>query len=283
MCGVNKNQPPSLQSPITFFKIKKNIKKRISNLLDPAAQGHDDRETDSASFPIFSTSSGDSFFSGIFLLSFSGRRSNPSASETSSELHPAFRSESENRSAFTSSASSTAWLSSSTISPSKNPEPDTWTISSTSDSLHPPSLNTDPIRPTYSSTHRGAASDLGISKNRSGEEDESEEDEDAEFLRRRSTAASLQNSTHLGVLFARPVSRLRREKLDDDDEEEDPADFSLTDLCLVRRIGSDSDSNPAANRDSRSKKSDRSSPQQKIRVSSKKKIGFPASDGLQGM
>ena len=77
-----------------------------------------------------------------------------------------------------------------------------------------------------SSTHFGI-SDLGISKNLSGDED----DDDDEFLRCRSTAASLQNSTHLGVLAPAdpPWSRLLHEKLDDKS-----ADFSLTDLCLLR-------------------------------------------------
>lgn len=64
------------------------------------------RETDSANFPIFSTSSGDSFLTGF--LSFSGLKSNPRASDTSSELHPALRRESENRSTFKSKASRTA-------------------------------------------------------------------------------------------------------------------------------------------------------------------------------
>ena len=77
-----------------------------------------------------------------------------------------------------------------------------------------------------SSTHFGI-SDLGISKNLSGDED----DDDDEFLRCRSTAASLQNSTHLGVLAPAdpPWSRLLHEKLDDE-----LANFSLTDLCLLR-------------------------------------------------
>ena len=71
------------------------------------------------------------------------------------------------------------------------------------------------------------------------------------------------------------MSKLLREKLEDD-----PADFSLMDLCLLRIWGSDSE---LRKRDSRSKKSDRSKPQQKIRFSSTKKIGFPAKPGLQGM
>ena len=77
-----------------------------------------------------------------------------------------------------------------------------------------------------SSTHFGI-SDLGISKNLSGDED----DDDDEFLRCRSTAASLQNSTHLGVLAPAdpPWSRLLREKLD-----YESANFSLTNLCLLR-------------------------------------------------
>ena len=80
----------------------------------------------------------------------------------------------------------------------------------------------------YSSTHFGD-SDLGRSNSLSGDEHEEEDDE---FLRRRSTAASVQNSTHLGVLEdpdPRPVSRLRREKLADD-----AADFSLTERCFLR-------------------------------------------------
>ncbi|KAH0971434.1 hypothetical protein GBA52_023590 [Prunus armeniaca] len=127
----------------------------------------------------------------------------------------------------------------------------------------------------YSSTHFGISDLDGISKNRSGDEDD--DDDEFEFLRRRSTAASLQNSTHLGVLppDPKPVSRLLREKLVDD-----PADFSLTDLCFLRIYGSESD---FRNKDSRSKKSDRSNPQQKIRFSSTKKMGFPAKQGLQGM
>ncbi|KAH7864000.1 hypothetical protein Vadar_024449 [Vaccinium darrowii] len=68
-------------------------------------------------------------------------------------------------------------------------------------------------------------SDLGISKNHSGDSDEDHDDSDNDdefyFLRRRrlSTAASLQNSTHLGVL---PLteSTLLREKSD-----ECPTDF----------------------------------------------------------
>ncbi|PON39792.1 hypothetical protein PanWU01x14_302210 [Parasponia andersonii] len=112
-----------------------------------------------------------------------------------------------------------------------------------------------------------------MSKNLSGED----EDDDNEFLRRRSTAASLQNSTHLGVLAPdpNPVSKLLLEKLEDD-----PADFSLADLCFFRTRGSDSE---LRNRDSRSKKSERSRPQQKIRFSSTKNMGFPAKEGLQGM
>ena len=124
-----------------------------------------------------------------------------------------------------------------------------------------------------SSTHFGI-SDLGISKNLSGDED----DDDDEFLQHRSTAASLKNSTHLDVLAPAdpPWSRLLREKLD-----YESANFSLTNLCLLRIWGSgDSE---LRNRDSRLKKSDRSKPQQKIRFSSMKKIEFPAKDMLQGM
>ena len=77
-----------------------------------------------------------------------------------------------------------------------------------------------------SSTHFGI-SDLGISKNLSGDED----DDDDEFLQRRSMAASLKNSTHLDVLAPAdpPWSRLLREKLD-----YESANFSLTNLCLLR-------------------------------------------------
>ena len=77
-----------------------------------------------------------------------------------------------------------------------------------------------------SSTHVGI-SDLGISKNLSGDED----NDDDEFFRRRSTTTSLQNSTHLGVLAPTdpPWSRLLRNKLDDES-----ADFSLMDLGLLR-------------------------------------------------
>ena len=106
-----------------------------------------------------------------------------------------------------------------------------------------------------SSTHFGI-SDLGISKNLSGDEDD---DDDDEFLRRRSTAASLQNSSHLVVLAPAdlPWFRLLREKLDDES-----ADFTLMDLCLLRIFGSgDSE---LQNRDLRLKKSDRSKLQQKI-------------------
>ena len=130
-------------------------------------------------------------------------------------------------------------------------EAKTSTISDISNSLHPPFLKTDPICSTYSSTH-------GISKNLSGEE----LDDDDEFLRRRSTAASLQNSTHLGILASdpNPVSKLLLEKFEDD-----PADFSLTDLCFLRTRGFDSE---LRNKDLHSKKSERSNPQQKIRFSS---------------
>lgn len=225
------------------------------------------RVTDSASFPILSTSCGESFFAGF--RSFLARCSNPSAYDTSSELHPALRRTSENRSVFRSRASRTAWLSTNNIAPSKNPEAETCTISEMSVSLQPPSLKVDPISSMYSFTHFGIP-DLGISKNTlSGEEDVDED----EFLRRRSTTASLQNSTHLGVLA--PVSRLRRKKLD-----EEAADFSLMDLCLLRRWVSDSE---LRNRNSRSKKSDRSKPQKEIRFSSTENIGFPAREGLQGM
>ena len=77
-----------------------------------------------------------------------------------------------------------------------------------------------------SSTHFGI-SNLGIPKNLSGDV----EDDDDEFLRRQSTATSLQNSTHLGVLAPTdpPWSRLLRNKLDDES-----ADFSLMDLGLLR-------------------------------------------------
>jgi hypothetical protein len=82
----------------------------------------------------------------------------------------------------------------------------------------------------YSSTHPGITLRGGISKNLSGED----ESDDKEFLRRRSVAASVQNSTHLGVLP--PASRLLREKT-----VKEPADFSLTDLCFMRIFGSDSE------------------------------------------
>ena len=87
-----------------------------------------------------------------------------------------------------------------------------------------PKSNPNPYH--KSSTHFGI-SDLGISKNLSGDED----NDDDEFLRRRSTATSLQNSTHLGVLAPTdpPWSRLLRKKLDDES-----VDFSLMDLCLLR-------------------------------------------------
>ena len=123
----------------------------------------------------------------------------------------------------------------------------------------------NPIPHHKSSTHFGI-SDLGISKNLSGDED----DDDDEFLRCWSMAALLQNSTHLVVLALAdpPWFRLVREKLDDES-----ADFSLTDLCLLRILGS-GDSELQI-RDLRLKKSDRSKPQQKIWFSSTKKIGFP--------
>ena len=120
--------------------------------------------------------------------------------------------------------------------------------------------------PTPQILNHFGISDLGISKNLSRDED----DDDDEFLRRRSTAALLQNSTHLGVLAPADLAwfRLLHEKLDDES-----ADFSLTYLCLLRIWGS---SNlELQNRDLRLKKSDRSKPQQKIRFSSMKKIGFP--------
>ena len=114
-------------------------------------------------------------------------------------------------------------------------------------------------------THFGI-SDLGISKNLSGDED----DDDDEFLRCRSMAALLQNSTHLVVLALAdpPWFRLLCEKLDDES-----ADFSLMDLHHLRILGS-GDSG-LQNRDLRLKKSDRSKPHQKIWFSSMKKIGFP--------
>ncbi|CAI0425452.1 unnamed protein product, partial [Linum tenue] len=67
----------------------------------------------------------------------------------------------------------------------------------------------------------------------------SEEEEDVEFFRRR-VAPELHPSRRSVRSPARPVSRLRRKKFDDDDddhEEEELTEFSLTDLCLVRRIG----------------------------------------------
>ena len=114
-------------------------------------------------------------------------------------------------------------------------------------------------------THFGIL-DLGISKNLSGDED----DDDDEFLRCRSMATLLQNSTHLVVLAPAdpPWFRLLCEKLDDES-----ADFSLTDLHHLRILGS-GDSG-LQNRDLRLKKSDRSKSHQKIWFSSMKKIGFP--------
>ena len=81
------------------------------------------------------------------------------------------------------------------------------------------------LNPHHKSSIHFGISDLGISKNLSRDED----DNDDEFLRCRSTAASL--STHLGVLAPAdpPWSRLLHEKLDDE-----LANFSLTDLCLLR-------------------------------------------------
>ena len=110
------------------------------------------------------------------------------------------------------------------MSPSKNPEADTSTISDISDSLHPLSLKTDPICPMYPSTHFGI-SDRGRSINLSGDENK----DDEEFLFRLSMEASLQNSTHLGVLppITTLVSKLLLEKL-----VEAAADFSLRDLCF---------------------------------------------------
>lgn len=235
-----------------IFKIKKKKRKSVNPV--PTSKYYHDRETDWASFSILSTSSGESFLTGF--LSFSGRKSNPKASDTSSELHPAFRSESENLSALSNRASSSACLSNTTISPSKNPEAETWTISDISGSLHPPALKTDPICSTYSSTQPGTP-DRGISKNLSGEDDA----DDEEFLRRRSVAASVQNSTHLGVLP--PASRLLREKAAA--EEDEPADFSLTDRCFLRSWALESELRKS---DSRWKKSERSKPQQKILFSS---------------
>lgn len=89
-----------------------------------------------------------------------------------------------------------------------------------------------------------------MSKNLSGEEDE------FEFLLRRSTAASLQNSTHLGVLELSRDFREKFEEYDDDDEEEDDED-PLIDRCFCRQV-------LLVVKDSRSKKSDKSSPQQKM-------------------
>ncbi|CAH9124628.1 unnamed protein product [Cuscuta epithymum] len=202
----------------------------------------DDKETVSASFPILSANSGGSSF--LCFRTFSVRKSHPNAYETSSELHPAFRSESEKRSAFTRRASITAWLSRSTISPSKNPDGETLTISEVSDSLQPPALKTDPIRSMYWLTHFGT-SGLGKSKYCSG--DSEVEDEEWEFLRRLSMAASLQNSTQRGLLPPVTASRLLLEKLNDE-----PAEISS-----IARISE------LRNRaDSRSKKSERSNPQQ---------------------
>lgn len=110
--------------------------------------------------------------------------------------------------------------------------------------------------------------------NRSGED---EDDEELEFFRRQSAAASLQNSTHLGFRPPETVSRLRREKFDDDDD--DRMDLSLMDLCFNKKLGS----GLRRSEDSRSKKSDKSNPQQKTRFSSTKKIGFPANEGVQGI
>lgn len=71
-----------------------------------------------------------------------------------------------------------------------------------------------------------------MSKYLSGEDDE--EEDELEFLRRRSTAASLQNSTHRGVRPPEIISRLLLEKLVDD-----PAECSLVDRCLERILGSE--------------------------------------------
>ena len=83
------------------------------------------------------------------------------------------------------------------------------------------------LNPHHKSSTYFGISDLGISKNLSRDED----NDDDEFLRCRSTAVSLQNSTHLGVLAPAdpPWFRLFHEKLDDES-----IDFSLTDLCLLR-------------------------------------------------
>ena len=221
------------------------------------------RETHSPSFSTRSISSGDNFFTGF--LSFSRRYSKPRASDTSSELHPVLRSNSDNLPTFKRSTSRTVWLSKTTTSLSKKPDADTWIISSISDSSHPPPLKTEPIRFTYWFTHFGV-SFLG----RSGdvEWDDHDDEVEPEFLRQRSTAASLQNSTHLEVLdpITRPESKLLVEKFVDDPE----------DICLVRVLW-------LRKADSRWKNSDRSDPQQNIRVSSTKKTGLPAKDGLQGM
>lgn len=76
-----------------------------------------------------------------------------------------------------------------------------------------------------------------MSKNRSGEDagEKFDVDEEFEFRFRRSTAASLQNSTHRGVLV--PESTLgRREKFDpeeqEDEDEEEEEDDPLMDLCF---------------------------------------------------
>ena len=101
-----------------------------------------DREADSTSFPILFTIWVATFLGG-FRPFFSGRKYKPRTSLTSSELHPDFFNESENL-----SASKTSSLSNKTET---EPEPET--ISDISDSLHPPSLRTEPIIPTYPSTH----------------------------------------------------------------------------------------------------------------------------------
>lgn len=95
------------------------------------------------------------------------------------------------------------------------------------------------------------------------------DDDELEFLLRRSIAASLQNSTQRGVL--EPSKDLREKYEEDDVEEEDDEDDPLNDLCFWSEDLVDAIvllSMLIVVMDSRSKKSDKSNPQQKIRSSS---------------
>lgn len=126
-------------------------------------------------------------------------KSEPSTSATSAGLHPALLSDSDHRSALSANTSNTT-----SSSQSIEQEADTWTISSTSSSPHPPSFKADPILSMYFPTQPGAFTGR-ISTNRSGsgpesdnddEEEHRDDDDDDEKDDDRLVDASVQNSIH---------------------------------------------------------------------------------------